>query len=319
MLEIAAARLLFATAAWAAIALIWIVLALGQGRGRSWHIGLALAPFPAFALALFGGDTLGQLASLWLVMGLAIFCAVAAAWVWGEIARNHGVMDIVYALSVLAAAGVGVAVVGADAWRLTLVALVAAWSLRLAAQTWGQNIGAERAPYSNWRKRFGPKWRWWSFFQVHLLQGVTIWLWCLGLAAAFSAPQPQSWWFAGLGAAVWGTGFCLQTLADQQLAVFKREPANRGKLLDQGVWKLVRHPNYLGEAIMWWGTFCFALAHPWGLLALASPVFATWFLGYASAAPFKEQHMARTRGAAWEAYCRRTPRFLPWPRAARET
>lgn len=103
------------------------------------------------------------------------------------------------------------------------------------------------------------------------------------------------------------------------MAAFKRNPDNRGKLLESGVWGFVRHPNYLGEAIMWWGMFIFALAHPWGALTVISPIFASWFLGYGSAAPFKEQHMARTRGEAWEQYCQRTPRFFPWPRPKAQT
>ena len=109
-------------------------------------------------------------------------------------------------------------------------------------------------------------------------------------------------------------GFTLQTAADQQLAAFKRNGANRGKLLDTGVWSLVRHPNYLGEALMWWGVCAFALAHPLGALTVFAPLYVTWFMGYASAAPYKERHMARTRPEAWAAYCRRTPRFLPWVR-----
>ncbi len=314
MVQMGTSWLAPAAAAWAALAVCWIALAWPEPRGRSWHIVLACAPFAGFALAAFGGEPFAPLARLWLLMGGAILAVIAVAWLIGEAIRNHGVMDIFYPLTALAAAALGIGIVGADAWRLLLVGLIAVWAVRLAVQTYGHNVASEREPYASWRRRFGAKWRIWSIFQIHLLQGVTVWIWCFALAAAFSAPAPQSWTPAIAGAVVWAAGFALQTTADRQLAAFKRDPANRGKLLDTGVWSFVRHPNYLGEAVMWWGLFCFALAHPWGVLTVVSPLFATWFMGYASAAPYKERHMAKSRPEAWAAYCARTPRFLPWPR-----
>lgn len=314
MVQIGSSWLAPAAIGWAALALVWIVLAWPEPRGRSWHIVLACAPLAGFAAALFGSAEFAVLAQLWLAMGGVVLAAVVLAWIVGEALRNHGVMDVFYPLAPLAAAVFGLFVVGPDAWRLLLIGLMAIWAVRLAVQTYGHNIHAEREPYASWRRRFGGKWRYWAFFQIHLLQGVTIWIWCLAIAAALLAPAPQSWLIASIGATVWLAGFALQTTADQQLAAFKRDPSNRGKLLDTGVWSFVRHPNYLGEALMWWGLFVFALAHPFGLATIISPLFATWFMGYASAAPYKERHMAKTRPEAWAAYCARTPRFLPWPR-----
>lgn len=207
---------------------------------------------------------------------------------------------------------VGVSATGADWWVWAMLAPIVVWSIRLATQTYG-HLHKEREPYAAWRRRFGAKWPWWSFFQIHLLQGVMVWIWIASIAFALSTPPPRPISPLVLGVVVWSVGFVLQYLADQQLAVFKRDPSNRDKLLDTGVWSFVRHPNYLGEAIMWWGLFAFALAHPFRLIAIFAPLFATYFMGYASAAPFKERHMARTRPAAWADYSRRTPRFLPWP------
>lgn len=301
---------------WFAIATLWLVLASREPRGRLWHVTLALAPLPAFAFALWGPADLAPVARLWLVMGAAILMVVSVGWLLGAVARNHGMMDIVYPLTVLAASCLAAWLTRVDAWTVALMAPMAVWALRLAVQTYGHNVGSEREPYASWRCRFDRKWVWWSFFQIHLLQGVTVWIWCLPIAAALSAPEPRPVWPAMLGLAVWAAGFLLQSIADTQLAAFKRDPANRGKLLDRGVWSFVRHPNYLGEALIWWGYFCFALAHPWGWATVVSPLFATWFMGYGSAVPFKERHMAKTRSDAWAAYSRRTPRFLPWPRRA---
>lgn len=300
--------------AWVLLAAIWLIFSWRETRGRTWHQILAVLPLLVFALALWGSAPLASVAVLWLVIGGGILVALAVAWIWGTSIRNHGAMDIVYPLTAFAGACFGAWAVGFDFWILLALAPMAAWSLRLAVQTFGHNIGAEREPYASWRKRFGAKWLWWSAFQIHLLQGVTVWLWCAPLAFAFAAPEPRPLWPLALGAAIWLAGFALQMAADQQLAAFKRDPANRGKLLDTGVWSFVRHPNYLGEALMWWGFAAFALAHPLGWLSLFAPAYATWFMGYASAAPYKERHMSKTRPEAWAAYSRRTPRFFPWPR-----
>lgn len=302
---------------WAIVAIVWIALAAREKRGRSWHVALALVPFAGIAAAAWGAPQLAAAAQLWLVMSLVLLAAVFAAWVIGTALRNHGVMDILYPLAPLSAAVAGAALTGVDAFSLALLIPMAVWAGRLSLQTLGQNAHAEREPYASWRARNGSRWIWWSFFQVHLLQGVSIMIWILPIALAFSAPQPRPMWPAILGVAVWLTGFALQTVADSQLTAFRRDPANRGRLLDTGVWALVRHPNYLGEAVMWWGYAAFALAHPWGWLGVIGPLFATWFMGYASAAPYKERHMARTRPELWAAYCARTPRFLPWPRPPR--
>ena len=299
---------------WAVVALIWLIFAWREPRGRAWHLVLAVAPLFVFALGLWGPVELTPAISIWLLMGAGILAALAVAWVWGTAARNHGVMDIIYPLTVLTGALVGAWAVGIDGWIAWALAPIAVWSIRLAVQTYGHNMGSEREPYASWRKRFGAKWLWWSAFQIHLLQGVTVWIWCAPIAFAFAAPEPRPIWPLLLGGMIWFAGFALQMTADRQLAAFKSDPNNRGKLLDKGVWSFVRHPNYLGEAVMWWGYFAFALAHPFGVLTVFAPIYASWFMGYASAAPFKERHMSRTRPEAWAAYCHRTPRFLPWPR-----
>jgi steroid 5-alpha reductase family enzyme len=305
--------------AWALLAVIWLILSWREPRGRAWHQVLAVAPLAAFATALWGPAGVAEPVALWLLIGGGVLAALVLAWAWGVAARNHGVMDVIYPLTVLAGALVAAWCVGFEQWIMFALAPIAIWSIRLAVQTYGHNMGSEREPYASWRKRFGAKWLWWSAFQIHLLQGVTVWIWCAPIAFAFAAPEPRPLWPLVLGGAIWPAGFALQMTADQQLAAFKRDPNNRGKLLDTGVWSLVRHPNYLGEAVMWWGYFAFALAHPFGWLTIFAPLYAGWFMGYASAAPYKERHMAKTRPETWAEYCRRTPRFLPWPRSRQGT
>ena len=314
--------IVLAGGAWAAVAILWLALIPVGARGRAWHYGLALAPLAFIALAFLApeGALRGSLQTWILWGGPGVLAVMAVAWLWGTLARNHGVMDICYPAAAVAVAALTLAVSGRAPGgpALLLMVFLVIGAGRLLIQTWGHNMGAERQPYAHWRTRYGARWLWWSAFQVHLLQGVTLWLWSTPIVFALtvpaSVPGSTRWGFALAGVAVWLGGFILQTLADRQLAAFKAGPANRGRLLDTGVWAWVRHPNYLGETLMWSAWFVFALAHPWGWITLFAPLFTGWFMGYASAAPFKEAHMARTRGDAWAAYCARTPRFLPWPR-----
>ncbi|MFN4295774.1 MAG: DUF1295 domain-containing protein [Brevundimonas sp.] len=314
--------IVLAGAVWVATAVLWLALIPSGTRGRAWHYGLALAPLAFIALTFAASEGALRISlQTWILWGgPGVLAVMAVAWLWGTLARNHGVMDICYPAAAVVVAVLTLAVSGrtpgGPEWLLMGLLVVGAG--RLILQTWGHNIAAERQPYAHWRARNGPRWLWWSAFQVHLLQGVTLWLWSAPIVFALTVPAsvsgPVRWGFAVAGLAVWLVGFTLQTLADRQLAAFKTDPANRGRLLDTGVWGWVRHPNYLGETVMWSAWFVFALAHPWGWVTLFAPLFTGWFMGYASAAPFKEAHMARTRGEAWSAYCARTPRFLPWPR-----
>lgn len=303
---------------WSVVAVMWLVVMPRDQRGRGWHVGLALAPLVVIGLAASAPrPDLSQALTGWLLSGLAVAGVAALAWVAGTVLKNHGMMDVAYPLAGLTGAITAFVAAGARPTpaAVLLLSVTALWALRLSWQTWGHNMGEERQPYAAWRARQGPRWIWWSVFQVHLLQGVTIWIWCAPFAFAFSAPASAGLPLAAVGGLlVWLTGFALQTRADVELSRFKAHPANRGGLLDTGVWGWVRHPNYLGETVMWTGYFVFALAHPWGWITVFAPLFNGWFMGWASAAPFKEHHMGRTRPQAWADYCARTPRFLPWPR-----
>jgi steroid 5-alpha reductase family enzyme len=307
--------LLWGTVIWAIAAASWLVLLPKDQKGKNWSRIHALAPFLAivvYALAPAGAlrDGLGA----WLSMAIPIAIILAATWLVGTLIKNHSIMDFVYPVVPLLAGGYTMLQHRAQltGWSVLLLALMAVWAIRLAIQIFGRNSGKEQEPYATWRARLGRRWLWWSIYQVYLLQGTMLWFWCASLAFAFSAPAPQSWLLALLGTLFWLVGFVFQAGADMQVERFKREPANRGKLVQTGLWSLSRHPNYFGEAMIWWGYFAFALAHPFGIVAIISPVYVTWFMGYGSATPFKERHMRRTR-PDYPSYAARVPMFWPWP------
>jgi steroid 5-alpha reductase family enzyme len=305
---------------WAVIAVVWLACLPSETRGKTWHYVHAAIPFLVMA-AFFGlpEGSLRDVVRVWLGAGVIILIGLGVTWVIGTALRNHGIMDVAYPLLPLSAACFMSYAFRANFswWSGLLLGITAVWALRLSIQTFGQNFAKEREPYATWRRRSGSRWIWWSFFQIHALQGVLIWIWCLSFAFAFGGPRPQSAWLAAVGSAIWLIGFLFEAIADVQLKHFKDDTANRGKLLTTGVWSVMRQPNYFGESVMWWGYFVFALAQPFGLLAVASPAYVTWFMAFGSAGRFKEMHMSRTRPDAWASYVATTPRFFPWPRPAR--
>ena len=229
-------------------------------------------------------------------------------------------MDVIYPIvpAAVGAFALSQAPVAPGAHGIVVAVLVAIWAVRLVAHmmfTRG-NLASEPEPYASLRRKFGARWPVWGFFSVYMLQGVLCWIWSAVLVFALTAPDQHFTSLNLVAVAVWLVGFVFQAGGDRQLARFKRDPANKGKLFQGGLWSLTRHPNYFGEAVMWWGYFLFALAHPWGFITIVSPLYATWFMASGSAAPGNERHMRKTR-PDYEDYARRVPQFFPWRFSAR--
>lgn len=190
--------------------------------------------------------------------------------------------------------------------------LVSLWGLRLSLHIGIRNRGkGEDYRYQAFRKAAGKHYWWVSLFQVFVLQGILLWIIAAPLAyVALSSPTPLSYW-DGLGFALWLLGFGFEVLADEQLRRFKSNSANKGKVLDKGLWRYSRHPNYFGDALLWWGYFCFALALPHGILLLFSPLLMTYLLMRVSGVPLLEKRLKSTR-PEYADYVRRTSAFFPW-------
>lgn len=132
------------------------------------------------------------------------------------------------------------------------------------------------------------------------------------LLVAGSAGMRGSGLFEALGALIWVAGFTFEAVGDAQLARFLRSPANRGRVMDEGLWSITRHPNYFGESVMWWGMAVACLGVPGGWIALVGPATITWLLVRVSGVPMLEAHMAGKPG--WEEYKAKTSVFVPLPR-----
>ena len=257
-------------------------------------------------------------ASVGVVLGTratneANWALLTLVWLASLVRRDTSIMDIAYPLAPLAAAAVVAAragPIGAHGW-ITLAAC-AAWALRLALHVAIRNLPhGEDARYAKWRAHSGARWWWWSYFQVFLLQGVLVWGWALPLVFALARPAAPLAWNDALGLLVLAAGVTFEAGADWQLARHRADPARRGTVLQSGLWALSRHPNYFGEALVWWGFFFFALSHPWGWIGIVSPLYVTWFMNQGSATRMTDAYLHKHR-PDYAAYAARVPAF--WPR-----
>ncbi len=250
---------------------------------------------------------------LWL-FGLLPIVALAVV-TWGVSLAKHDVsiVDRIWSLLFLGAAMAYALGVGAEMPRTALVlGLASVWALRLSLHItlrgWGE---PEDRRYQAIRARNEPGFAVKSLYLVFLLQGLLAWIISLPLLAALASAEPMAWLDA-LGVAVWLTGFLFESIADGQLARFKADPANRGRVLDTGLWRYTRHPNYFGEFLVWWGFFLIALSAG-GWWSLISPLLMSVLLLRVSGVALLERDIAGRR-PAYRDYVQRTNAFFPGPR-----
>jgi len=193
-----------------------------------------------------------------------------------------------------------------------LVTLVALWALRLAAHiTWRHWGEPEDRRYQAIRARNEPHFRWKSVVLVFALQASLAWVVSWSVLAAVVNPQPWNW-IDTLGVFLIVAGASFEAVADWQLARFKADAAHRGKVMDRGLWRNSRHPNYFGEFCVWWGVYLVALSAD-GWWAIASPVLMTILLLKVSGVALQEKDIAERR-PGYREYIARTNAFFPGPR-----
>jgi steroid 5-alpha reductase family enzyme len=196
--------------------------------------------------------------------------------------------------------------------KILSVLLVSIWGLRLSIHIFLRNKGkGEDFRYQKWRNEAGPSWWYRSFFKVFLLQGILMWIISLPVVAAQVSPNGPLSILDYFGVAVWIIGFYFEAAGDFQLAQFKSNPENKGRVLNNGVWKYSRHPNYFGDAFQWWGFFILALSagYWWTLI---SPVIMTLLLIRVSGVALLEKTLKETK-PGYREYVENTSAFIPMP------
>lgn len=244
---------------------------------------------------------------------LLILALTFLLWLVSLALRDASIVDIFWGCGFVIVAWYDwFTVTGYAPRRLLLTVLVTIWGLRLALYLFRRNAGrGEDFRYQAMRKRI----RYFAFvslFIVFLAQGVLIWLISLPIQIAQSAPTPAHLtWLDYLGATLWLTGLTFEAVGDWQLARFKADPANKGKVMERGLWRYTRHPNYFGDALLWWGLFLIALAVPHGWLTVISPLVMTLLLLKISGVALLEKSLSKAK-PDYAAYARRTSAFIPW-------
>jgi steroid 5-alpha reductase family enzyme len=247
---------------------------------------------------------------------LAILIYMTLIWGWSVRNQNAGIVDVFWGPGFLLVCLVYF-VLPPDGFlprKVLILALVAVWAVRLGLHLGLRNIGKqEDARYAQWRTEGG---RWWwlhSYGKVFLLQGVIMWVIAMPLLLAESSAEPPYLTvFDYAGIAVWGVGFIFEAVGDWQLTRFKADPANKGRVLQTGLWKYTRHPNYFGDALCWWGYALIGLSVPFGFLGLLSAAAMTLLLMRVSGVPLLERRLVKTR-PEYAAYTARTNAFFPGP------
>lgn len=245
---------------------------------------------------------------------LAALAVMTAVWLLSVKKQNVGIVDSFWGPGFIVVAGLTAATAGGFGGRQTLVlALTMVWGLRLSLhitwRNWGQ--GEDRR-YQAFRAKHGEAFWWKSLGVVFWLQGLLLWIISLGVQGAMLAPEPAHFtWQDRLGTLVWLTGLAWEAAADWQLARFKADPANRGRVMDRGVWRYSRHPNYFGETLVWWGIFLIALADPGNWWTIISPLTITFLLLRVSGVTLLEKELPERR-PEYRRYQESTSAFIPW-------
>lgn len=249
-------------------------------------------------------------------LGLAVaFGLLALVWIGSLVRRDASLVDRVWGAGFVVLAWVYRGVTGPAGTEPvpTLTALmVTVWGLRLSVYLTWRNWGhGEDYRYQAMRARGGPGWPFRNLFTVHWLQGLIMWVVSFPVLAVMrsgaSLDHPLVW----LGVGLWVTGLCFETIGDWQLARFKANPANRGRVLDHGLWRYTRHPNYFGDACVWWGLYAVAVAGG-GWWTGFAPLIMNGLLLKVSGVALLEKKLADTK-PQYRDYIRRTSAFLPWP------
>lgn len=253
-------------------------------------------------------DVWSGLVGLGVVLGLAFLL-----WLLSLARRDASIVDIFWGPGFVALAWLyrGMAdAVGPRTW--VVPALVTIWGLRLAIHILWRNHGRGEDPrYRAMRRKWGRRFPLVSLGTVFWLQGVLMWI----VAAPLAQVQTSSaGWsrFDGLGVVLFATGFTFEAVGDRQLARFRADPANAGRVMDRGLWRYTRHPNYFGDALLWWGLGAFALATPGGAWTLVGPALMTLLIVRVSGVTLLERGLRESR-PDYADYTRRTSAFIPWP------
>ncbi len=256
-----------------------------------------------------------QVSTLALYSLIACCTIMVLVWLWAVRIKNAGVVDIFWSYNFpVIAVLLYFFAPGFDDRKLLICSMVFIAYLRLGTYLLVRitsHIDDEEGRYKQLRKEWAPhpdrKFFW--FFQFQAISNVLL---AIPFFIIAVNTDPELYALEYVGAVLWCIGICGEAIADWQLKQFKKDPKNKGKVCAKGLWYYSRHPNYFFQWIMWMAYFVFALASPWGILAIISPAIILYLILKVTGIPATEEQAVRSKGEAYKAYQRSTSAFVPW-------
>jgi len=248
-----------------------------------------------------------------IIQSALIIFGYATLWfVFSLIAKRNDIADIAWGIGYMILCVFYLLTTELSARAVLLYILVFIWGVRLALHIYIRNRGKkEDFRYKKWRQDWGKSFYLRSYLQVYLFQGLFLLLIISPVTVVSANQQTALNWLDFVGIGVWLIGFYFEAIGDYQLSRFINNPANKGKIMQSGLWKYTRHPNYFGEVTIWWGVFLIALSSPFGVYTIIGPLTITFLLLFVSGVPLLEKkYKDDTR---YQEYADRTSKFFPLP------
>lgn len=248
-----------------------------------------------------------------LTLGVVLFLYMSFWFVVSLLRKRNDVADVAWGLGFVLMAWTSLLISEDVSVRALIVdVLVSIWGLRLAWHIHARNRGkGEDYRYAAWRVEWGKWFYIRSYLQVYLLQGILLFLIVTPVAVINMHQGTSLGLLDVIGIALWGIGFYFESVGDAELSRFIKDPDNKGKLMQRGLWAYTRHPNYFGEVTQWWGIWVLALSVPTGLSSGIGPIIITFLILKVSGIPLLEKKMEQN--PAFAEYKRRVSMFIPLP------
>ncbi len=250
--------------------------------------------------------------NIYLLSIILILVYMTTVFLFALWLEDNSIVDVAYGIAFVLVGWSGLLILGSGHARQWLsVILITVWGVRLALHIFLRKRGeGEDFRYRHWREEWGKTFVWRSFLQIFMLQGSVIFLVALPILLVINAPGGPLGALDLVGVMVWLFGFGFEAVGDWQLLRFKANPENRGRIIQNGLWRYTRHPNYFGEAVLWWGLFFIAINVQHGVWAIISPVLIAFLLLKVSGIPMLETKYENHPD--FIVYKSRTNAFFPW-------
>ncbi len=248
--------------------------------------------------------------SLYLNLGLLLLGYASLWFVISLIIKRNDVADVAWGLGYVGLCIYHYLFFPQHTAALVVYGLVALWGLRLSIYIGMRNAKkTEDFRYKQWREERGGSFYWRSFLQVYVLQAFFLLIISSPIIMAAQSDGIGWHWTSFVGIGLWFIGFYWQTVGDYQLSQFVKKREDKAEIMQTGLWKYSRHPNYFGEIVMWWAVFVVVVPLQYGIYAIISPLLITWLITSVSGVPMLERKYKGNK--AFEAYKKQTPALFP--------